>query len=153
MSLTSLAFLFLLIIASFKIVYFLQDRVEAVNMAEGIVHDTESKMEEFKDQLPTEEVKHGYLLCTHFCTKCNKQLERCCCYLLWLPQCKKLQDEITKVRDLLSRKDLETGENIKQAATGLQQASLKLFEMAYKKVMYNLICHNLSILQYNKAIM
>merc|ERR1719427_2083051 len=27
-----------------------KDRVEAVNMAEGIVHDTESKMEEFKDQ-------------------------------------------------------------------------------------------------------
>ncbi|XP_017330210.1 stress-70 protein, mitochondrial [Ictalurus punctatus] len=80
-----------------------KDRVEAVNMAEGIVHDTESKMEEFKDQLPAEE-------------------------------CKKLQDEIAKVRDLLSRKDLETGENIKQAATALQQASLKLFEMAYKKM-------------------
>ncbi|TSQ81076.1 Stress-70 protein, mitochondrial [Bagarius yarrelli] len=79
-----------------------KDRVEAVNMAEGVVHDTESKMEEFKDQLPIEE-------------------------------CKKLQDEITRVRELLSRKDLETGENIRQAATGLQQASLKLFEMAYKK--------------------
>lgn len=34
-----------------------QDRVEAVNMAEGIIHDTESKMEEFKDQLPADEVK------------------------------------------------------------------------------------------------
>lgn len=34
-----------------------QDRVEAVNMAEGIVHDTESKMEEFKDQLPADEVE------------------------------------------------------------------------------------------------
>ena len=33
-----------------------RDRVEAVNLAEGIVHDTESKMEEFKDQLPKEEV-------------------------------------------------------------------------------------------------
>lgn len=33
-----------------------QDRVEAVNSAEGIVHDTESKMEEFKEQLPAEEV-------------------------------------------------------------------------------------------------
>lgn len=38
-----------------------QDRVEAVNMAEGIVHDTESKMEEFKDQLPADEVKHKSL--------------------------------------------------------------------------------------------
>jgi len=30
--------------------------VEAVNAAEGIIHDTESKMEEFKDQLPSDEV-------------------------------------------------------------------------------------------------
>lgn len=30
--------------------------MEAVNVAEGIVHDTESKMEEFKDQLPSDEV-------------------------------------------------------------------------------------------------
>lgn len=33
-----------------------KERVEAVNQAEGIVHDTESKMEEFKEQLPKEEV-------------------------------------------------------------------------------------------------
>lgn len=26
-------------------------------MAEGIVHDTESKMEEFKDQVPADEVR------------------------------------------------------------------------------------------------
>lgn len=68
------------------------------------------------------------------------------CNLLCFSQCKKLQDEITKVKDLLTQKDHETGENIKQAATGLQQASLKLFEMAYKKVMYNLIYRNLSVL-------
>uniref|UniRef100_A0AAQ6IQY3 Stress-70 protein, mitochondrial n=1 Tax=Anabas testudineus TaxID=64144 RepID=A0AAQ6IQY3_ANATE len=80
-----------------------KDRVEAVNMAEGIIHDTESKMEEFKDQLPADE-------------------------------CTKLKEEISKVRDLLANKDSETGENIKQAATTLQQASLKLFEMAYKKM-------------------
>uniref|UniRef100_A0A8C7VLY9 Stress-70 protein, mitochondrial n=1 Tax=Oncorhynchus mykiss TaxID=8022 RepID=A0A8C7VLY9_ONCMY len=57
-------------------------------------------------------------------------------YLSLFPifQCNKLKEEIAKVRDLLSRKDEETGENIKQAATTLQQASLKLFEMAYKKV-------------------
>uniref|UniRef100_A0AAX7T603 Stress-70 protein, mitochondrial n=1 Tax=Astatotilapia calliptera TaxID=8154 RepID=A0AAX7T603_ASTCA len=80
-----------------------KDRVEAVNMAEGIIHDTESKMEEFKDQLPADE-------------------------------CTKLKEEISKVRNLLTNKDSETGENIKQAATNLQQASLKLFEMAYKKM-------------------
>ncbi|KPP62922.1 Stress-70 protein, mitochondrial precursor-like, partial [Scleropages formosus] len=49
-------------------------------------------------------------------------------------KCNKLKEEIAKVRELLSRKDSETGENIKQAATNLQQASLKLFEMAYKKM-------------------
>lgn len=38
------------------------------------------------------------------------------------------------MRELLARKDSETGENIRQAASSLQQASLKLFEMAYKKV-------------------
>merc|ERR1719251_127501 len=32
-----------------------KERVEACNSAEGIIHDTESKMEEFKDQLPAEE--------------------------------------------------------------------------------------------------
>uniref|UniRef100_A0A669F414 Heat shock protein 9 n=1 Tax=Oreochromis niloticus TaxID=8128 RepID=A0A669F414_ORENI len=49
-------------------------------------------------------------------------------------KCTKLKEEISKVRNLLTNKDSETGENIKQAATDLQQASLKLFEMAYKKV-------------------
>lgn len=33
-----------------------KERVEAINQAEGIIHDTESKMEEFKDQLPKDEV-------------------------------------------------------------------------------------------------
>lgn len=38
-----------------------KERVEAVNQAEGIVHDTETKMEEFKDQLPKEEV--NFIVC------------------------------------------------------------------------------------------
>ena len=33
-----------------------RERVEVINSAENIIHDTESKMEEFKDQLPAEEV-------------------------------------------------------------------------------------------------
>ncbi|OUC39595.1 chaperone protein DnaK [Trichinella nativa] len=77
--------------------------VEAVNHAEGVIHDTESKMEEFKSQLPEDEVE-------------------------------KLRKEIGEVRDLLSRKDSETVETIRQKTTQLQQASLKLFEAAYKKV-------------------
>lgn len=35
-----------------------KERVEAINQAEGIVHDTETKMEEYKAQLPEEEVNN-----------------------------------------------------------------------------------------------
>ncbi|XP_034934848.1 heat shock 70 kDa protein cognate 5 [Chelonus insularis] len=80
-----------------------KDRVEAVNQAEGIVHDTEAKMEEFKAQLPQEE-------------------------------CDKLRDLISKVKDTLLRKDEMDPEEIKKQTNELQQASLKLFEMAYKKM-------------------
>ena len=33
-----------------------KESIEAINHAEGVVHDIETKMEEFKDQLPAEEV-------------------------------------------------------------------------------------------------
>lgn len=33
-----------------------KERVEAINQAEGIINDTESKMNEYKDQLPSDEV-------------------------------------------------------------------------------------------------
>jgi hypothetical protein len=33
-----------------------RDRIETVNQAENILNDTENKMEEYKDQLPKEEV-------------------------------------------------------------------------------------------------
>ncbi|XP_074615556.1 stress-70 protein, mitochondrial-like [Acropora palmata] len=80
-----------------------KDLTEAVNQAEGIIHDTETKMEEFKDQLPTDETDQ-------------------------------LKEEIAKVREVLARKDSETAESIRQAYSELQQKSLKLFEMAYKKM-------------------
>lgn len=82
-----------------------KERVEAINQAEGIVHDTESKMDEFKDQLPKEE-------------------------------CDKLREEIKKVRELLAKKDDSDPEEIRKTTGTLQQSSLKLFEMAYKKVSY-----------------
>lgn len=89
-----------------------KDRVEAVNQAEGIVHDTESKMEEFKDQLPKEE-------------------------------CDKLREEIGKVKELLAKKDEADPEEIRKITGTLQQSSLKLFEMAYKKVSKNIVLfHN-----------
>lgn len=47
-----------------------KDRVEAVNQAEGIVHDTETKMDEYKAQLPQEEVK--YLRLNQSCFESNE---------------------------------------------------------------------------------
>lgn len=54
--------------------------------------------------------------------------------LRFFTQTDKLKEEITKVREVLANKDNETGETIRQAYSELQQKSLKLFEMAYKKV-------------------
>merc|ERR1719334_1910538 len=80
-----------------------KDRIEAVNQAEGILHDTESKMEEFKDQLNAEDAS-------------------------------KMKDQIKEVRDKLANKDSMDPEEIKKTVNELQQQSLKLFEMAYKKM-------------------
>lgn len=80
-----------------------KERIEAVNQAESIVHDTETKMEEYKDQLPKEE-------------------------------CDKLREEIAKVRTLLGDKENADPEAVRKETGALQQSSLKLFEMAYKKV-------------------
>merc|ERR1712079_466698 len=80
-----------------------KDRIEAVNQAEGILPDTESKMEEFKDHLNAEDAS-------------------------------KMKDQITEVRDALTNKDSMDPEEIKKTVNDLQQQSLKLFEMAYKKM-------------------
>jgi len=47
-----------------------QDLIEAINSAETMIHDTESKMNEFKDQLDQTQVSEHNFLCqqTHFCT-------------------------------------------------------------------------------------
>jgi molecular chaperone DnaK len=37
-----------------------REMVEEVNRVESILHDTESKMEEFKDQLPSDEVRNYF---------------------------------------------------------------------------------------------
>merc|ERR1712209_175620 len=81
----------------------MKERVEAINQAEGVLHDTESKMEEFKDQLPAEE-------------------------------CTSLKEKIGEVRQVLEQREDKTPEEIKEATNDLQQSSLKLFEMAYKKM-------------------
>lgn len=51
-----------------------------------------------------------------------------------LLQVANLRDEVAKVRQVLTNKDQETAESIQKAGADLQKASLKLFEMAYKKV-------------------
>ena len=60
-------------------------------------------MEEYKDQLDSEEVS-------------------------------KMREKITEVRDKLANKDEMDPEEIKSTVSDLQQSSLKLFEVAYKKV-------------------
>merc|ERR1712111_276436 len=80
-----------------------RERVEAINQAEGILHDTESKMEEFKEQLPSEDVA-------------------------------KMKEKIQEVRDKLQDKENMDPEDIKKTVSDPQQSSLKLFEMAYKKM-------------------
>ncbi len=49
-------------------------------------------------------------------------------------QCDKLREEIAKVREVLANKDAVDPEEIRKVTSTLQQSSLKLFEMAYKKV-------------------
>jgi len=59
---------------------------------------------------------------------------------LWcvcVDQCAKMRDDIAKLRDILINRDEQTPESIRSATSELQQASLKLFEMAYKKVCDN----------------
>merc|ERR1711936_1084739 len=80
-----------------------REKVEVINQAEGSIHDIESKITEFKEQLPAEEVEE-------------------------------LQKEVQKVKEILEKKDDVEGETIREAFNELQQKSLKLFEMAYKKM-------------------
>lgn len=79
-----------------------KEMVETLNLAENAIHDTESKLEEFKDQIPKEE--HD-----------------------------ELKEEIAKVREVLAKED-KTPEELRAAWQAMQQKSLKLFELAYKKM-------------------
>ena len=61
----------------------------------------------------------------------------CLCHassLIFDEKLNELKEHIEKVKGILANKDQETAESIKTATNELQQASLKLFEMAYKKV-------------------
>ena len=56
-------------------------------------------------------------------------------------QVTKLRDEVARVRQVLSNRDEESAESIQKAGADLQKASLKLFEMAYKKVYTSIVHH------------
>merc|ERR1719370_2267611 len=82
-----------------------REKVDYANNAENHINNIEKNIAEYKDQLPAEEVE-------------------------------KIQEEIAKVKELLEKKDeLETGEPIREAYDELNQKSMKLFEIAYKKGM------------------
>lgn len=54
-------------------------------------------------------------------------------------QVEELKKEVEKVREVLNKKDdLGSADELREAYQHLQQKSLKLFEMAYKKV--NFLC-------------
>merc|ERR1711994_976304 len=80
-----------------------KERIEAVNQAEGVLHDTETKLDEYKDQVPAEDVT-------------------------------KMKDQIKEVREKLANKEAMSGEEIKKTVSDLQSSSLKMFEVAYKKM-------------------
>merc|ERR1719479_344644 len=80
-----------------------RERVEAINQAEGVLHDTETKLDEYKDQVPADDVT-------------------------------KMKDQIKEVREKLANKEAMYGEEIKKTVSDLQSSSLKMFEVAYKKM-------------------
>lgn len=49
-------------------------------------------------------------------------------------ECDKLREEIAKVREILANKEEADPEEVRKTTSALQQSSLKLFEMAYKKM-------------------
>ena len=53
------------------------------------------------------------------------------CFVL---QVENLKQEVSKLKEKLANKDNETAETIREVFGQMQKASLKLFELAYKKV-------------------
>jgi len=80
-----------------------RELIDLLNKADSNIHETETKMEEYKDQLPQEE-------------------------------CDKLKEKIATLKESIANKDSKTPEELEQEINDLQQSSLKLFEMAYKKM-------------------
>jgi molecular chaperone DnaK len=84
-----------------------RELIEEINKAESVLHDTESKMEEFKAQLPQDEY-----------TKLKDGIT-------------KIREKLNSLD-----KENDTVEVIKPLLDEFQKDSLKLFEMAYKKASF-----------------
>lgn len=54
--------------------------------------------------------------------------------MTFVMQANKLREQIAGVKELIAKKDQVEVEELKQATSNMQQASLKVFELAYKKV-------------------
>lgn len=80
-----------------------KESIEAVNFAENLIHDTESKLEEYKEHVDAESVT-------------------------------KIREKIQETRDTIESSRESDPQKIKDATNALQKESLKLFEVAYKKV-------------------
>jgi molecular chaperone DnaK len=81
-----------------------KDLIEAVNQAESVIHDTQSKLTEYADQLNADESK-----------ALNEEIE-------------KLKTKLSGDREGLKAAE------VKELVGSVQQQSLKLFEAAYKKM-------------------
>ncbi|KAK3096200.1 hypothetical protein FSP39_024362 [Pinctada imbricata] len=80
-----------------------KERVEVANKADSIIHETETKMEEYKAQLQQEDMD-------------------------------RIKENISKLREIMAKKDEVDTEEITRASNELQQSSLKMFEVAYRKM-------------------
>lgn len=80
-----------------------KERIEAVNNAESIIHDTEKNLNDYKDDIE-EGAADG------------------------------VRQKITELRELLGNAESSDAEDIRTKAGEVQQESLKVFEVAYKKV-------------------
>eukprot|EP00116_Pleurobrachia_bachei_P008137 sb/3468399/ len=82
-----------------------KEKVELKNQAEGVANDTESKIDEFREQLNAEEMET-------------------------------MKTSIGELREWASD-DNKSVDELREKLNEVQQSSLKLFEMAYKKNMAN----------------
>ena len=100
------------------------------NQAESIIHDTEKNIVDFKDQLSTDDVCNRInrcFACTHSC------------------QVAGIEEKIKDLRaHLSSDASKEDAESTRTKMNDLQQATLKVFEVAYKKVRHSCYFINLN---------